>query len=436
MKADRMDLKQRARRFVRRLRDEYDCLRQLGARRVLSEPFARRSPWWSTLPLQRPLCIALPLSVEALSAEGWPAALDAAGIPFIESMHTVYLEPATLALAPFAALRERYPADAALKISKHEGGIDGAPYARRGAESALYRTFSYNHRRLTLVANALHQHGIAPRLYDLLELETGGLRHAAYAVQHVSGRPPDDAEWAAGLARLRELEAGRAFQISALRGYAHRDFARPHCNGNAWVQHGSGRFLYVDFQNFLLCDHAGRLAELANGAALPGFEGDAGADVRLDDLDALLCAHGGTLQDALVVDASCGTGARMAHALRKGARWVHGIGPGRELPRVEERLFALGCTRFSLAAEEALRSGAAWELPEFLRAGTARAVAIVEAPSVALRDLVARSPWSFAWTLDSEPARADELARAAGARVLARAEQATRRAVLLGRSAP
>lgn len=428
-----MDLKLRARHLARRVLEEYECLRQLGARRVLAEPFARRSPWWSTLPLQRPLRIELPLA----PSEGWPAALRAAGIPFIESMHTVYLEPATLALEPFAALRERYPADAALKISKHAGGIDGAPYARRGADSALYRAFSYNHRRLTLVANALHQHGIAPRLYDLLELEAGvaagALRHAAYAVQHVSGRAPNDAEWAAGLARLRELEAQRAFQISAIRGYAHRDFARPHCNGNAWIESGSGRFLYVDFQNFLLCDHAARLAELAASEALPGFESDAGADVRLDDLDTLLCAHGGALADRLFVDASCGSGARMAHALRKGARWVHGFAPGAELRRAEERLFALGCTRFSLAPEESLRSGEPWPLPDFLRGQAARAIALVEAPSPALRELVARSPWSFAWTVAAEGAAADELARTAGARVLARAERAGGRAALLGR---
>jgi hypothetical protein len=428
MKADHMDLKLRARRFARRLRDEYDCLRQLGPRRVLAEPFARRDRWWSTLPLQRPLRIALPLAVEA----GWPAALRAAGIPFVESMHTVYLEPETLALPPFAALRERYPPDAALKVSKHEGGIDGAPYARRGAESALYRAFSYNHRRLTLVANALHQHGIAPRLYDLLEIDAGGLRHAAYAVQHVRGRVPDDAEWSAGLARLRELEAGRAFQISAIRGYDHRDFARPHCNGNAWIEHASGRFLYVDFQNFLLCDHAERLARLASGGPLPGFEDAAAPDATLDELDTLLRAHGGTLEDALVVDPSCGDGARLAHALRKGARWAHGVAPTGQLARVEERLFALGCTRFSLAPAD----GADRDVPAFLAALAPRAIALVAAPEPALLERAARARWHFAWTTGGDPGAADELAHVAGARILARAQHAAGHAALLARSAP
>ena len=421
-----MDLKRRARGLARRMLDEYACLRQLGARRVLAEPFARRSRWWSALPLQRPLRVALPFALEG----GWPAALRAAGIPFVESMHTVYLEPATLELPAFAALRERYPGDAALKVSKLEGGIDGAPYARRGAESALYRAFSYNHRRLTLVANVLHQHQIGPRLYDLVELEADGLRHAAYAVQHVSGRAPDDAEWAAGLATLRELEARRAFQISAIHGYAHRDFARPACNGNAWIENGSGRFLYVDFQNFLLCDHAARLAELAATDALPGFEGDSGA-ARLDDLDTVLCAHRGALEDAVVVDPSCGSGARMAHALRKGARWVHGIAPEPELARVRERLFALGCTRFSLAAEEP--GAGPWALPAFLRALEASAIALVDAPAAPLRERTARSGWRFAWIVDRDAAATDALARAAGARVLARAEQAAGHAALLGR---
>jgi hypothetical protein len=423
-----MDLKPRARRFARRMRDEYWCARQLGLERMLREPFTRRSRWWSRLPLQRPLRIGLP---SLAISQGWPEALRAARIPFVESVHTVYLPPATLALEPFAALRDRYPADAALKISKHEGGIDGAPYAKRGAESALYRAFSYDHRRLTLVANVLHQHDIAPRLYDLLEIDCGGLRHAAYAVQHVDGRPPNDAEWAAGLARFRELEARRAFKISALQGYGHIDFARPHCNGNAWIEHASGRFLYVDFQNFLLCDHGARLAELAReiGHELLGLESDPPACARsLDALDAALRTHGTALEDAVIIDASLGSGERLAPALRRGARWVHGVGPERELRGVEERLFALGCTRFSLAAEESLQA-AQWSLPAFLERQATRAILLLEDPTDALRSRMADSAWSFAW-IARGATNVEDLARSAQARLLVPGAEA-----LLGRRA-
>ena len=109
---------------------------------------------------------------------------------------------------------------------------------------------------------------------------------------------------------------------------------------------------------------------------------------------------------------------------------------GRELRAVQERLFALGCTRFSLATEEAFGARDPWRLPPFLGAQSERAVVVTEAPSQTLRERMARSPWGIACVLDGAPeapAEADALATAAGARVLAHAELASGHATVFAR---
>jgi len=192
-----------------------------------------------------------------------------------------------------------------------------------------------------------------------------------------------------------------------------------------------GRFLRINFQNFLLCNLAARLAELAgSNGPLPGFETEpVGCELCPDDVDTLLCAQGGWLEGGLVVDLSCGSNARMAPALREGARDVQGIRARNELSRIKVRLFMLGCTPFSLEAEEASANDASWRVPPFLHALVTRAVALVEAPSAGLLARLARFPWAFRWSVDSgsnsslEPAqRSQALDRAARARVVTCAE--------------
>ena len=274
-----------ARRWIKRGRAELRFVHHMGVRHLVHEPWRRGRPWWRALPIQarrvvelralacqrRPAATA-PITADAVGTAGEPeplrAGLDAVGITYAQSAHTLYLSPTALTHPALAGLAASLPTDAGLKVARHPGGVAGTyvDATRRHAgvdawaESGLQRALTYRHGHLALVANALYSEGIGPRLYDLLDLEYAGARFAAYAVEHVDGRLPTDAEWAAGVAAIRSLEAGGVLRASSPRGYRSRDFARPHGHGNAWSDRATGAFRYVDFQNFHLVDYARRLA--------------------------------------------------------------------------------------------------------------------------------------------------------------------------------
>ena len=321
------------------LRAEWWAVRQLGLRRLAHTPFERRSRWWNDLPVQRARTVVL----EGVGADVGHA-LRSADVPFAESTHTLYVPPSSLMRSPFAGLAEGYPGNAGLKVCKRIGGIDQA-YVYDAAPSWIQRAITYGPRHLSLVANLLHGEGLGPRLHDVLELHLRGAKRAAFVVEHVEGRPPTASEWEAGMARLRALEARGGIQVSALRGFRSVDFDCPGCNGNAWVDPATGRFHYVDFQNFLLVEYPRRLATLA--AALREPEDEREVREQITALGEALTRHDASLEGRCVIDLGH-SARRTAECLGAGAHWVHA--PARDDPEGDAWLLALGCTRFSSGA--------------------------------------------------------------------------------------
>ncbi len=364
--------------FARGVKDqlkvEWQVIRQVGPR-ILVERILPRN-WEGVLPLQAPRTFTVD-GLTATTSEELVRELRSAGNAFALGGHTIYLPPTSLARAPFLELSRNYPPDAALKISKNPGGIEESDYMHGfGSDavdvSSIHRSITHSHRHLTLVANVLHVEGVGPRLYDLVELRCGNQVWTAYVIAHCSGRVPTRSEWAAGMDALKRLERDRILRVTAPRGFDHMDFRCPDCNGNGLVDVATGRFQFVDFQNFVLADYGAYLTSLGVTAAgathfgrrllvrggsylyqsIPGVALPAKRDTeaRIEELGRLMVQAGVAVCDRLVLAFGCNLGMMMGECLKLGARWVHGWDMHAITPYTERLLFATGCTRFSLTS--------------------------------------------------------------------------------------
>lgn len=353
---------------------EYKVLRQLRPSRLLTALSGRREAWQAVLPLQRVLRVEVPGSTR------WEGDLEATlrewGLGAETGGHAVYLSPAAWQRSPLAALAQRYPADAGLKLMRNPGGIAEGEYVHGDGHSTLHVRALYGHRHLTLVANYFAQAGLGVRLYDLLEVSLGGVSRVAYVVQHAPGGEVPPAECERGIARLAELVRGGELEVIAPGGLAHHDFTCPTCNGNARLG-SDGRFRYVDIQNFTLtryerylrrtaetaaeATHFGDKSVLRGGAylyqAVPGLDMPAKRDParRIPVLTRLLAEAGGSIEDRVVLDVGCNIGMMIGQYLSLGARWCHGWDRATVAPHTDKVLSALGCTRYSVTGGDITR---------------------------------------------------------------------------------
>lgn len=309
---------------------------------------------------------------------------------YAEGGDSLYLPPATWQGSSLAPLRSRYPADAGLKICKSTGDA-GRPYMGDRMGRSVSRAVSFPHSKQLLTFNFLHLEGIAPRLYDLIEIagESGRI-WVAYAVQHIeAASAPSDGDLRRIVARLRSLERDKLIKLISGAGWHGIDFEEPDCNGNLIRAADSGQSYYVDIHNFVLDryeDHLLRLGERAVEAShfggkslllggkflyqeIPGVDLPAkrSPSERMAIFDRLLAEAGVSIESKVVLDIGCNLGLMGAEYLRRGARWLHGWDMAEVVAASRAVLLSIGCTRFSLDGRK-LHDGAdlAAELPAHL----------------------------------------------------------------------
>lgn len=368
-----------------RLMTEYMVIRRVGPRQLgksaFRTSFGRASSWQSLLPLQSPQRLVIP-GLSFGSADELLNYLDSAGIEYSQGGHTLYLPPASIRASAFQVLARYYPQNAGVKIVKNPGRVDDSEYichspALGKGESLIHRKLTHNHRQLTLVANLMFSKEVGPRLYDLVELQCGDRIWTAYVIEHVDGRTPTFEECEAGLGKIRALQEQGFIKIIIPDNDDEEDFRCPACNNNAFVD-SSGKFHYIDFQNFLLVDYGSYLKDAAVQAAnethfgdksllrggrylyqsVPGIHlpGKRRIDDRIKVLSGLMESAGVSVKDRLVLDFGCNIGMMMAQYLKLGAKWCHGWDRAFVTPHSERILLALGCTRFSLTGGDIDRS--------------------------------------------------------------------------------
>jgi hypothetical protein len=272
---------------------------------------------------------------------------------------------------------------------------------------------------LSLVANLLFARGLGPRLYDLIEFEAGAYLWTAYVIEHVRGGVPTPSECEAGIKELRELERLGLLRNNIPDGWKDEDFTCPKCNGNALTDE-TGKFNYIDFQNFNLVGYEAFLRETATEAtekshfgqnyilrrgrylyqSVPGVSlpGRRNVEDRMVVIRRLLEEARVSVEGRLVLDVGCNIGMMMAQYLKLGAKWCHGWDRAYLVPHTERLLSALGCTRFSTTGGDI--DGAQpmeEEVPEFLRDAIQGCVVsyLAVRGHLGWLDALGRIPWSF-----------------------------------------
>lgn len=403
---------------------DYKLIRRVGPKQLLGKALGGATrPWQEVLPLQSPQRLSLP-DTSFANAEEIKSHLDSLGASYMEGGHTIYVPPDSVRQSALGSLMSNYPEDAGLKIIKRQGGVEDSTYIhealwhRRG-NSRLQKTFTHDHKHLSLVANLLYAKGLGPKLYDLIEFETGEYVWTAYVMQHVKGRVPDMAECEAGISELRELERRGLFRNNIPDGWKDEDFTCPACNGNALVDE-SGKFNYIDFQNFNLVGYESYLRETAIEAtekshfgqnyilrrgrylyqSVPGVSlpGRRNVEDRMVVIRRLLEEAGVSVRGRMVLDVGCNIGMMMAQYLKLGAKWCHGWDRAYLVPHTEQLLHALGCTRFSTTGGDIdIAQPMEREVPAFLRDALQGCVISYLAVRAHLGwlDALGRIPWSF-----------------------------------------
>lgn len=328
--------------------------------------------WKRELPVQRPLRADAAAVTPTLNPQQIKAWCSARHLPFAEGRDAIYLPPESWRSTPLAPALPEYPADAGLKIVRHAGGTD-THYADPDVRRAVAQDV-YPHRLQTLTLNFLHLQGIAPRLYDLLEISDGsGVIWTAYVVGHVAPTPllPHDCE--SMVARLHALESGSPLNLVSEDGWSGADFQSPDCNGNLLRDAHSRRPVYVGVHNFILdgyekylrdlavsvteTSHIGGRSRLLGGKAgsflyqeIPGLDWPAKRSprVRLQAWDPMLARAGISIEGKVVFDFGCNLGLMGAEYLRRGVRWMHGWDRAEMVEAARKVLLSIGCTRFSL----------------------------------------------------------------------------------------
>jgi hypothetical protein len=315
--------------------------------------------WQRALPVQQPSQVDAASVTPTLNSQQIKAWCNARRLDFTERADAIYLPPDTWRATPLALVMPDYPADAGLKVIKLAGGID--------------ENVNYPHPLQALTFNFLHLQGIAPRLYDLVQIRDGsGVNWTAYVAEHVVPVPllPLDGEEI--ISRLRKLESSGALKLTGGADWNSSEFQPPECNGNL-LRDMRGHTRYVGVQNFMLQEydaHLRLLAEMVTPSShfgapnrllggkggsflyqeIPGLDRPAKRSprARLQAWDPLLERAHVSIERKVVFDFGCNLGLMGAEYLRRGVRWMHGWDRPEVVEAARKVLLSIGCTRFSL----------------------------------------------------------------------------------------
>lgn len=363
-------------------------LRRVGVRGVVSWMLPARARWETELPVQLPRRIGLN-DLSFATYEDIEQHCRSRGAALMIGTQSLYLPPSEWVKTGFGALAAEYPPGAGLKIVKRSGGLS-EPYVHPDSSSRIQARLIPSHAHHTLVVNFFNAEGLGPRLYDLLEFDTGGTLWVAYVVEHVGGGEVDMEVCEQFVGHLRELVDGGMLDLINMRGFDDRDFICPGCYGNLIADGRNGIPRYVDLHNFQLPRYESYLRRVASDAvtashfgqtsmllgsdflyqAVPGLGMPAKRDPvkRMSAITQLLSEHGETVEDKVVLDVGCNLGLMGAQYLARGARWVHGWDLPDVVPHANRILLAVGCTRFSLTgAELSVEYPLESDLPAFLQ---------------------------------------------------------------------
>ena len=295
--------------------------------------------------------------------------LEKAGINCLSGRHSVYVGDKRHIDKINAAISGAYPEKIGLKIIKsRQLSPDGTPYY---TSSELAQASTYWSMRAVgsmaekvVVSNLLHSENSAPRVYDLIKLQSAnGAFHYAFVVQHIDGEIIHGEQGSDFIARFKMILTRLGLETISIS--EHSDLRPPEFRNNI-VGNSQGTW-YVDIQNFVLANpsliqqakrSALQVLSLKNRAGLVGSR-DTGAFLSdlyeaggFDELlTKLLGAQGVALSETVFL-----TELRMGLMfapllLRQGVSWVYISGVDDD--HCKKWFYLHGLSRISLSPGQA-----------------------------------------------------------------------------------
>lgn len=293
-------------------------------------------------------------------------------IYFQEGGHTIYVPPQHALASIFGRIVDFYPDDAGYKIIKSPGTIETTEYLQEGKSTRTRVQSMLMESIVGMVSssNYLYLKGISPKIYDVIELNTGKTTFPAYVVQHIEGEPPTESEHSIFILKLEKLIKTGELNLVHPNWKNNPDFQGPDCNSNLIKSSQDDRLYYVDFQNFILpnpeklikriCQDAKNDSHFGSKHLIRGgkylyqsvpeinFYGKRSISSRWRKIKDLLVQANVKLHDMLILDIGCNIGMIMAQSLQEGALWALGWDQPNVIKHAEEILRLLGYSRFDL----------------------------------------------------------------------------------------
>ncbi len=285
--------------------------------------------------------------------------LKKAGLRFKSGRHSVYLDdPADIARINPDILT-RYPERTALKLIKsREMSPDSTPYytSHRLAPASTWFSMVAVGSMLekAVISNLLHEEGLAPRVYDIIRLESGdGGRQYAFLVQPVLGEVVTGEEGTRFVNRFKAVMERMGMETISIR--EHCDLRPPDFRHNI-VADESGTF-YVDIQNFVMFSGGygekllqemkrhGRAASLQ--AKKDRFTGQAS-----EDLAVFLARNSVEPAGSCVLDCFMDDETLSMYFLAAGVPWAVLLRQADTVSMVRRYMYYLGFTRFDVISSE------------------------------------------------------------------------------------
>lgn len=290
--------------------------------------------------------------------------LENAGVNYRSGRHSAYVCGAVEQTKISDELSKRYSAPFGLKIIKsREISPDGTPYYTSAVLAPASTPWSMRAigsvLEKSIVANLLHEVHVAPRVYDLIRLESkNGAFHYALVVQHIEGFVVHGSMGGEFIEKFKKVLKVRGMSTASIA--EHCDLRAPLFRDN--IVSDGDQIYYVDIQNFILSD-IGKIDALKD-QVVEKFRNDplsvftinsilgvkceqaACIDGLISKIAGMISKSGYSLSDCVVVDICQGAGIMAIGLLSRDLFWSYLLRSDEECQLLQSWWNVCGYTRF------------------------------------------------------------------------------------------
>ena len=267
------------------------------------------------------------------------------GKDILEGRHSVYLHEIDDIEQFCPTLLGKYPPGIGLKIIKSQViSRDSTPYYTSSSNAPASTWFSMRAvgsmlEKMT-VSNLLYLEGVAPRVYDIIELRSWNkIVFYAFVVQHIpgpvlTGKPADEF-----MTMFKSALSANGMSTISIK--EHRDLRGPEYNRN--IVQGRDSAYYVDIQNFALAEKS-TINKFKNAIEGYPFSSEKSRHVA-ESLD----REGAVLKDKNILAIGNHSSGVLPYALSSGSSWcTSGLDQENGLVEFQRVLYLYGFSRFDL----------------------------------------------------------------------------------------